>query len=183
MNPTDLLMALENWSVSDWIRTYPYAQPLISAIHIFGATLVFGTISIVDLRLLGIPSTRRSFTLVARELLHWTWIAFALALITGVLMFATNGDSYIANRQFQLKMLFLLLAGLNMLIFELYTVKNAHLWDIDTPVPWQGKLAGILSLGFWAAVIFLGRWIGYTQRYDAGMATDMDFDSLLLDFL
>lgn len=176
MDPMEFLNALQASAVSEWIRTSLYAQPLISAVHIFGATLVFGTISIVDLRLLGIPSTRRSFTMVARELLLWTWIAFALALVTGLLMFASNATVYVNNTQFQLKMLFLLLAGVNMAVFELVTVRSSHMWDIDTPVPWKGKLAGVLSLTFWITAIFLGRWIGYTERYDFGTGNmNLDF--------
>ncbi|HWK68002.1 MAG TPA: DUF6644 family protein [Rhizobiaceae bacterium] len=170
--------ALEASAVANWIRTSFYAQPLISALHLFGLTMVFGTISIVDLRLLGIPNAGRPFTVIAGELLRWTWLAFALTFVTGLLMFTTSAAAYYQNTPFRLKMLVLLLAGVNMLIFELLTVRSVERWNKDAPAPATAKVAGALSLLFWIGVICFGRWIGYTERYDFGVPADMNLDFL-----
>jgi len=178
MELMQFFQSLESSAVADWIRTSFYAQPLISALHLFGLAMIFGTISIVDLRLLGIPNTSRPFTLVASELLKWTWLAFGLTLITGLLMFTTSAAAYYQNTPFRLKMLVLLLAGLNMLIFELLTVRSVDKWNKNARTPTAAKIAGLLSLVFWISIICFGRWIGYTERYDFGVPSDMNLDFL-----
>ena len=49
---------------------------IVDAIHVMSIVTVFGTILIVDLRLLGYPNVKRSFTRMHHELLRWTWGAF-----------------------------------------------------------------------------------------------------------
>ena len=71
--------------------------------------MVFGTIAIIDLRLLGIASTQRSFQRMASEILKWTWAAFALTALTGALMFITNARVYYHNFFFRTKMVLLAL--------------------------------------------------------------------------
>ena len=74
---------------------------------------------VIDLRLLGLASSRRPFTAVATDVFRWTWFAFALAVATGALMFVTNATSYYVNTYFRVKMAMLVLAGVNMGAFEL----------------------------------------------------------------
>jgi len=154
---------LEQSGLGEWLRSTVRAIPVINSLHVIGLVLVFGTISVVDLRLLGIPSTRRSFKLLAGELLKWTWLAFALAVVTGFLMFTANATTFYDNTQFRIKMVLLVLAGINMLVFELITVRSVHQWDKDQPVPVSAKVAGLLSLVLWMGVIVFGRWVGYTK--------------------
>ncbi len=79
----NLMQGLFDLGLAQQIRASLYAFPLIEAAHVIAITLVFGTISIVDLRLLGVASGHRPYTKLSSELLKWTWIAFALAVITG----------------------------------------------------------------------------------------------------
>src|SRR6185503_11101508 len=97
MSIADLLAAVEASRLAATIRDSLYLFPLIESSHVIGLSMVFGTIAIIDLRLLGIASTRRSFTRIASDLLKWTWAAFALTVTTGLLMFITNADVYYHN--------------------------------------------------------------------------------------
>lgn len=149
--------------VAQFMQLSPWAFPVLEAIHVLAITLVFGVIAVVDLRLLGIASNNRRFTEVAADCLHWTWIAFALAVLTGLGMFSANASAYINNFYFQLKMVLLVFAGVNMLYFEIVTARTAGTWHIDTVgVPGAARVAGALSLCFWFAVVVCGRWIGFT---------------------
>src|SRR5262245_1816556 len=93
MNAADLIASLEASPVATGIRNSLYLFPLIEAAHVTGLTMVFGTIAIVDLRLLGLASTRRPFSAVASDVLKWTWLAFGVTATTGALMFVTNADT------------------------------------------------------------------------------------------
>src|SRR5262249_22687369 len=117
MTIADILSFLESSRLAERIRESLYLFPLIESCHVLGLTMVFGTIAIIDLRLLGIASSRRSFRKIASDVLKWTWAAFALTVATGSLMFITNAGVYYHNFFFRTKMVLLVLAGINMLMF------------------------------------------------------------------
>src|SRR5215510_862841 len=131
MDISTFLASLESSGIAIGIRDSLYIFPLIESTHVFGLAMVFGTIAIIDLRLLGIASTRRSFRRVASDILKWTWAAFGLAVVTGSLMFITNAGVYYHNFYFRTKMLLLLLAGLNTLMFNVTAGRSLHRWDKD----------------------------------------------------
>ena len=69
------------------------------------------------------------------ELVRWTWGAFGIALVTGVLLFMVNAVTYHRNTAFWLKMAAIVLAGINMLVFELVTAKSVPSWDKGVTPP------------------------------------------------
>jgi hypothetical protein len=153
-----------------WLQATPLAStiaeneiifPWIEAVHVLAITLVVGTISIIDLRLLGIASRDRDVRPLMRELLPWTWGAFAVAVLTGGLLFSSNATTYAHNFYFQGKMILLALAGLNMVVFH---VLDHHVvrWDGVGNTPLAAKTAGAFSLLLWICVIAFGREIGFT---------------------
>lgn len=156
------LQQIYDLPISASIRENVNAFPLIESLHVLAITLVFGTILIVDLRLVGVAAHRRSADRLIRELLPYTWVAFALAVISGVLMFVSNAPAYAANLEFQLKLVAIALAGLNMAIFHSTAHRRIADWDTDLPPPAAARVSGFLSLALWTVVIVLGRWIGFT---------------------
>jgi len=162
MDIAAFLESLEASGLATRIRDSLLLFPLIESTHVFGLSLVFGTIAIIDLRLLGIASTQRSFKRMASEILKWTWAAFALTALTGTLMFITNAQVYYHNVFFRTKMLMLVLAGINILVFELTAGRTIHRWDKAPSVPPAGKAVAALSLAIWIGIISMGRLIGFT---------------------
>lgn len=156
------LQQLYDLPLSNAIRENANTFPVIESLHVLAATLVFGTILIVDLRLLGVISHRRGARRLITELLPFTWGAFVLAVITGSLLFISNAVSYAANTQFLLKMVALMAAGLNMAWFHSTAYRRIDQWDEELPPPLAVRVAGVLSLVAWVTVIALARWIGFT---------------------
>lgn len=157
-----ILKSIEASALATKIRDSLYLFPLIESAHVFGLALVFGTIVVIDLRLLGLASTQRPFQRVASGILKWTWTAFALTAATGALMFTTNARVYYHNVFFRTKMLLLLLTGINMLVFELTAGRTIHRWDKSPSAPPVGKAVAALSLAMWISIICMGRIIGFT---------------------
>jgi len=162
MDISEVLKTIENTGIASSIRDSLYWFPMLESVHVIGLAIVFGTICIMDLRLLGLASTNRPFRLVASDILKWTWIAFFITFLTGAFMFTTNATAYFHNSVFQAKMALLLLAGINMGIFELTTGRSSRQWDTSPSPPAAAKRAAVISLTLWIGVIFLGRWIGFT---------------------
>src|SRR5262249_53558898 len=84
---TGLVSWLENTALAQFITQSTIAFPAIEVVHVIAIALVFGTIAIVDLRLLGLGSNNRAVTELCRDVLPWTWGAYAIAAITGSLLF------------------------------------------------------------------------------------------------
>lgn len=179
MDAAAIIAALEASATAVMIRDSVVLFPLIESLHVIGLTLVFGTIAVLDLRLLGLASTRRSFTAVASDVLPWTWAAFALTVVTGVLMFITNATTYYPNPYFRVKMALLVLSGVNMAVFEFTARRTVRDWDRQPSAPPAGRVVATVSLVVWLSVIVLGRWVGFTSA-QATAPTDpgIDIDAL-----
>lgn len=163
MDAAAVLAALEASAPAVAIRNSVALFPLIESLHVVGLTLVFGTIAVLDLRLLGLASTRRAFTAVASDVLPWTWVAFAITVVTGVLMFATNATTYYPNAYFRAKIALLALSGVNMMLFELTARRTVGEWDREPSAPRAGRIVAAVSLTVWVSIIVLGRWVGFTS--------------------
>jgi hypothetical protein len=158
------------------MRSNVLAMPLVNSVHVFCITLVFGSILVVDLRLLGLLDRNRSITRMSQEMLRITWTAFAGAAITGALFFAANATTYWHNTAFGFKLLAILLAGINMAVFQFHTFRGVAAWDRGVPTPAGAKVAGSLSIVIWITVIVLGRVIGFTKGYDVPIPDNVNFD-------
>jgi hypothetical protein len=157
----NVLQAVYNSSLAGAIREVGVLFPTIETLHVIAVTLVLGTIAIVDLRLMGYASHRRSAQRLIVELLPFTWAAFALAVATGLLLFAAKSIDYAQNSMFLAKMVVLVLAGMNMAVFHFGIHRQIGAWHETLPPPMAARLAGGTSLALWVAVVFLGRWIGF----------------------
>lgn len=163
----DLIQHWAQWlgetAIAEAIATSAYLFPFLESVHVVGVGLVIGTIWIVDLRLLGLASKGRTVREVANHMLPIAWAGFGVAVFSGALMFIANATSYVENRAFQLKLVVLMIAGINMLVFHQLTYRSIAVWDAADPPPSAVKLAGAVSLGCWIVIVFLGRWIGFVE--------------------
>jgi hypothetical protein len=162
MTLVDLCTWLEGTRISTAIRESGVIFPWIESLHVVGGTLVFGFVSIIDFRLLGVLSKHQAVSRVTDEMVPWVWGAFAISLVTGLLMFSSNASQYVHNTPFLCKMGLLVAAGFNMLVFHVLTYRGVARWDVALPPPLTARVAGGASLILWMAVITFGRWVGFT---------------------
>jgi hypothetical protein len=156
-----VLTRLQDLDFPTQIRESVWLFPTIETVHVFALVLVVGTIMTVDLRLLGLTNRERAFSEVAAEMLPWTWIAFSVAALAGLMMFSSKALTYYANIPFRLKMCCLLLAGINMGLFHWLGTRHLETWDKQQP-PILAKFAGGASLLLWTLIVAAGRWVGFT---------------------
>lgn len=151
------------WIAGTWLNhamnDNAWAFPMAEAAHFFGLCLLMGSIGIIDLRLLGFG---RSLSLRAvHQLLLLVWIGFGINLITGILFIFSSADFYYPNMAFRVKLVLLLLAGLNALWYQLAVHKQLASWPETGDAPSQAKVVAGISLGLWISIIFFGRFIMY----------------------
>lgn len=159
----DILEAIGASPIGIFMAESPTAFPWVETVHVVAITTVIGVIAIVDLRLIGVASRSYSISRLTKALLPLTWIGFALAAVTGSLLFCSQPVTYFNNFAFRMKMVLLLAAGLNMVMFHLVTMRGIALWDRDARVPAAAKAAGVLSIIIWVLIVVCGRWIGFTM--------------------
>jgi len=164
MSIDSLVTAIHDTTLSGFIRgDIPGTEwlfPIVETIHVLCLTVLFGSISMVDMRLLGLTDRRVPFTKLYRELIPWTWGAFAGAAVFGTILATGKIEDYAHAPVFLAKFVLMALAGVNMLVFQVVH-HHAASWDKAVPTPPGARAAGALSLIFWIGVIFCGRWIGF----------------------
>jgi hypothetical protein len=158
------LGALEASGLGQAMRQWLWLYPTVETVHIVGLALLFGSIAVLDLRLLGLSRNIPVKTL-ARHVLPWSIGSFVLIVPSGLLMFTAHATEFIDSEVFILKMLLIMAALLNAGLFHTITFRTADVWDSDEmrklPPPPSARLAGGLSLLLWIAVIACGRLLAY----------------------
>jgi hypothetical protein len=165
MSITDIAHAIHDSGISSFVRGdepgTEWMFPIIETVHVLCLAIVFGSVALVDLRLLGLNSRQQPFTKVYQELIPWTWWAFLLAAISGSILATGKINDYVRSPQVFWKFFLMALAGLNMLLFHFGPLRRVQQWDAMQSPPGAVRLAGALSLACWIGVIFFGRWIGF----------------------
>ena len=134
------------------LASHPWAYPALETVHLLGIALLFGGLLVFELRFLGLARALDLHAL-ARLVLPMALLGFGICLLTGLAMFSTQPQELLANPAFRIKLLLLMLAGANAVWFH----ARGSLALADRPA----RVQGLLSLGFWVAVIICGRWIAY----------------------
>ena len=157
-----LWQTLEASSLATFLAESAWAFPTVESLHVLAIVTVVGSIAIMDLRLLGLASNGSAVSAVSDETLPYVWIAFMVAVATGSLLFVSRATAYAVNTYFIAKMVCLVLAGLNMLLFQSITWRGRDGWDHSATLPLAARMAGGISLLFWIMVVVCGRLIGFT---------------------
>src|SRR4029079_2262602 len=161
MNP---MGALEASAVGQAMRQWLWLYPAVEVVHILGIALLFGSIVVMDLRLLGVWN-KVSVRPLAAQVLPCSAAAFLLIVPSGLLMFVAHARELIASPVFAVKMCLIMAALLNVGIFHAVTFRTADVWDSpqmrNLKPPPSARVAGALSLVLWTSVIACGRFLVY----------------------
>ncbi len=146
------LAMLEQWAPLVALKANAFAYPILEVVHLVAIAIVFGTLWIVDLRLLGLMRPLDPQVL-ARNVLPWTLLGFVLALFAGLTMFVMRISDLITNPMFIAKICLIFAAGTNAALL--------HARGPLDPASSATRFQAFVSKLIWMAVIFCGRWIAY----------------------
>ena len=158
------LGALEASGLGQAMRQWLWLYPSVETVHIVGIGLLFGSIAILDLRLLGF-SRNIGVKALARHVLPWTAASFILIVPSGLLMFTAHATEFIQSPVFALKMGLILTAGLNAALFHAIVFPSVEVWDSEEmrklPPPPSVRISALVSILIWISVIACGRLLAY----------------------
>jgi hypothetical protein len=162
--PAGALGALEASGLGQAMRQWLWLYPTVETVHIVGIALLFGSIAVLDLRLLGfsrsIPVKR-----LAKHVLPWTAASFLLIVPSGLMMFTAHASDFISSPVFVTKMCLILAAGVNAALFHTIVFPSVEVWDSEEmrklPPPPSARISAAVSVLVWISVIACGRLLAY----------------------
>lgn len=156
---------LVSWMEASWIgvagRDVYWFFPAAEIVHFFGLCLLLGSIIIIDLRMLGFA---KAIPLQAcLKLIPVAIFGLILNFLSGTVFLCTYPENYWPSTAFQLKMLAIIVGGLNAFWFKwVETPKLAGPAD-GVDVGFSAKFSALLSLSIWLLVIIVGRFLPYVS--------------------
>lgn len=156
--------------VCEWLQSLPWASgvkesawqfPVIETIHSLGLAVMLWPAALLDMRLLGIVMKKRPVSEVASQFLPWVWTGFVMMILTGVILFSSEAVKCYNSPFFRTKVVLLVLAGANALLFHTTVFRDVEAWDKSPGTPLRAKIAGACSLAIWIGVVAMGRALAY----------------------
>ena len=152
-------LASTPWSVA--LHESQYMYTMVESVHVLTLTVFVGLAAMLDLRLLGLAMRRVPALEVVERLVPWLVSGFAVMAVTGALLFYAIPVRSFQNVFFLFKVIFLVLAGLNVWVFHSGIYRSIATWTLDPVPPKRARMAATLSLMLWACIIIAGRMIAY----------------------
>jgi hypothetical protein len=162
MDPGGLAWArwIEETALATWVRTSTWGYPTVEVVHLFGLALLIGTAVAFDLRLLGL-SSRLPADAMARHLLPWARVGFALAVVSGLLLFSTQAATFVRQPVFLIKLAAVALGVVNASIFGRGVYREVAAWNYSPRPPVAAQAAAVVSLLAWTTALVCGRLLAY----------------------
>ena len=162
---------VEQLSSVQLVSTFMHSKwgwPICETLHFIGLSMLVGAIGTFDLRLLGLA--RRIPIGALHRLIPWGVAGYVLNVMTGLMFLVTDPSEYIFNSAFHFKMLFMGVAGLNILMFYTLVFRRVVALAPGQDVPRLGRVVGAVSLVMWIGVIVSGRMLTFYRPGICGPA-------------
>lgn len=165
-------LASTGWSIA--LHESLYMYPLVETAHVLALLLFVGTLTFVDLRLLGWVFREIPVSEVTARLIPWTIGGFVIVAATGALLFYAIPIRTYLSIFFRIKVVVLIAAGVNTVRFHRHMSHGKVEWDHDPKPPGRARVVGAVSLLSWATIIVMGRMIAYNW-FDCDRQPQSDF--------
>lgn len=157
----DFAAWLQSTDPSLVIQRVTWVIPLTQSIHIIAIGIVFVSILLLTLRVLGVARTDERFEALAHRFMPWIGYGLVVMAATGAILVVGEPLREFSTLSFWLKMALLLVAVLSGFAL-LKTLRSAQLpSDSQREFARTTKAAALVVLSLWVCIIYLGRTIAY----------------------
>jgi len=161
MSIIEICQWLQDMGPATALRESQLMFPIIEGTHLLGLALMMAPILMLDLRLTGVIWKSEPVSKIRDQFLPITVFGFVVMMLTGILLFWSEAVKCWHSPYFRIKLVALVLAGLNALLFHSTIDKKISEWENNAFMPSRAKLAGVMSILTWTAVIAAGRYTAY----------------------
>lgn len=145
--------------LSQLVLTHGWVWPASEALHFTGLLLMVGALGMFDLRVLGVAKGIPPAAI--HRLIPLAMTGFAISLATGLLFISGAPDQYFFNSAFHLKLVFLLLMGLNAVFFYAAPFRSVMALDASGDASRVAKVSAAVSLIALVGVMCCGRMLTF----------------------
>jgi hypothetical protein len=158
----DLLAWMESSTLGHLMReSGPWTYPVVNLAHLLGVAILFGSLLLLDLRLIGLWR-RVPLSALADIADPVATFAFGLAVVSGVALLATNATEYIGNPFLLVKFPAIAVGFVNVMVLKRTAAWRARRERaLSGPESRQLALMGGISLLSWLTAVSAGRLVGY----------------------
>ena len=159
----DLLTWIEQTGLGHMMReSGPWTYAIVNVAHILSVATLFGSVLVLDLRLLGVWSGRIRIADLSTAVTPIASTAFALAIVTGAALLATKATAYVDNPFLLIKFPAIALGMLNAGILHMTSAwREIGVRALQPGERRQLAVMGGISLISWLTAVTAGRMIGY----------------------
>jgi hypothetical protein len=150
---------LELTPVSVAIKSNEWIIPLVQSIHIVTIAIVFGSILMIALRVLGLVRTDQAPAAVLARFSPWIRRGIVVLLLTGALLVAGEPVREIMSLSFWIKMALIVVGIVGALAFRRVLAPIVAVGQ--TEFSGGTKTVAMATVLLWLTVIFMGRAIAY----------------------
>ena len=163
--PTPLVIAINKYLQTTALShavagRVPWIWPACESLHFIGLAMLIGCIGVIDLRMLGLARHVSIHSL--HKFVPWGVAGFAINAITGALFYIGAPFQYVNNIAFLWKMIFIAIAGVNILYFYFGGVmKRVDALGPEDAIPLDAKMVSFVSIVSWFLVMYWGRMLPF----------------------
>jgi hypothetical protein len=161
MSIQDIFQYIDATRSSTALRESYYVFPLVEGTHVISLALSVGLVIWFDMRLAGWILKDQPVSAVFRPIRPYMLGGFAITMITGAMLFWSLAMRCYSSPFFWAKVVMLMLAGINIGVYHLGIDRRQAEWDYDPIPPSRARMAGLISLTLWVAIIAAGRMMAY----------------------
>lgn len=151
---------LQATPLSITVQSVKWIIPLLQSVHILMIGVVFVSILMIALRVLGKVREDESFADVWARFAPWMWSGIVVMALTGVVLVIGEPVREFSSTSFWIKMVLLLTGVACVVVF------SRAAWSTGANAGGAGfsggaRSAAVVTVVLWLAIIFLGRAIAY----------------------
>jgi len=157
----DFALWISNTSTSLWIGTHFWAIPILQTLHILSIAMAFGSVLLINLRILGLTGGSRTIEQTVHRYLPWIWWALVVLIVTGFGMIIGEPVRELINPVFWIKMALVIAMILLSIGFQTMARRNAARWEMTGAGQISLRTGAVCIILLWCAIMVAGRWIAY----------------------
>ena len=152
---------LETTPISVTIKSITWVVPLVQSIHIVTIGIVFVSLLMIALRVLGLTRADQAFDAVMARFSPWIGKGLLVLLATGLILVLGEPIRELMSLSFWLKMGLLAIGVTSAVSFSRSIAARAGAGGDHPHFSTATKSAAMMTVLLWLVIIFLGRAIAY----------------------
>jgi uncharacterized protein DUF6644 len=161
MNLEQFATAIQTTSLSTALKSASWVVPFTQSVHIIMVGVVFISILMISLRLLGWMRADEPLASVWSRFAPFLWGGLAVMAITGLVLVVAEPVREFMTLSFRLKMVLLAVCVASAALFGSVARRAALVAGKSSGVSTGVRVAAAATLLLWIAIIFCGRAIAY----------------------